>query len=478
MATQVDPQTTHAYKRRFLENPANFLDFPIEVVFSLDPAELNEIHLRHAKDRFAFGVEHIAMVRQLATQNEVSRIDSFDDLLPLLYSQDTFKSYPQSWLETGDFNRLNRWLGKLCAIDLRNVDASPCSLIEDWIKVLASESSIDLLISAGADGKAAFLPRTRDEWGVMHRVTLWNFQSSMTGRNGESLALRVGVDKAPLIHPGARGGARSWGRFLDFYEQTCGTGLVDAPLGYNDSDLLSLAGRIREASKKGEAGSLQINPGLLARKNEIARINADKPRRMEALMQRLGNDYRGRRIICYSSMQMLHDLATRLRDQNITGAFASDSFFFCGGGFADGKEPANWKQQAAAVLGIPETSIHVGYGMQEGLWATNQCPAGKFHIPVTVIPFVLDETNNQPLPRTGRQTGRFAFFDLLPTTSWGGYISSDRVTISWDRHCDCGRMGAFLDPDIGKVPERQDDKIGCAGTSGALEDATDFLLRT
>lgn len=478
MATQVDPQTSRTYKKQFRENLASFLDYPIEVVFSLDPAELDDIHLQHAKGKLASGIERIAMVRQLATQNEVSGIDCFDDLLPLLYSQDTFKSYPQSWLEAGDFNRLNRWLGKLCAADLTNVDASSCALIEDWIKTLANESSVDLLISAGADGKAAFLPRTHDEWRVMHRITLWSFQSSMTGPNGEDLALRVGVDKVPLIHPGARGGARSWGRFLDFYEQTFGTGLVDAPLGYNDSDLLSLAGRIREASKKGEAGSLQINPELLARKDEIARINADKPRRMEALMQRLSNDYRNRRIICYSSMQMLHDLATRLRSQNITGAFASDSFFFCGGGFADGKEPPNWKQQAATALGIPEASIHIGYGMQEGLWATNKCPAGKFHVPVTVIPFVLDETNNQPLPRTGRQTGRFAFFDLLPDTSWGGYISSDRVTISWDRHCDCGRTGAFLDPDISKVPERQDDKIGCAGTSGALEDATDFLLRT
>lgn len=478
MATRIDPEVSRTYGERFRRNPASFLDHPIDVVFSLEPAELDEIRLDLARDKVTSGIDRIAMVRQLAGQNEISTISSFDELLPLLYNQETFRSYPQSWLEAGDFNRLGKWLGKLCAVDLGGVDASHCDLIEDWIKALAAQSSIDLLISASGEGKAAFLPRTRDEWALMHRVTLWNFQSSMNAPDGTSLALRPGTDHVPLIHPGARGGARSWGRFLDFYEQTFGAGLVDAPLGYNDSDLLSLAGRIREASRKGEAGSLQIRPALLARKEEIARINADKPQRMEALMQRLGHEYRGRRIICYSSMQMLHDLAQRLRREGIRGAYAPESFFFCGGGFADGREPPDWKAEVAEVLGVPIDSIHVGYGMQEGIWASNLCPQGRFHVPVTIIPFVLDEVNGQPLPRTGRQTGRFAFFDLLPDTSWGGYISSDHVTITWDQPCGCGRTGAWLDAGISKVIERQDDKIGCAGTAGALEDATEFLLRT
>lgn len=470
MDTRIDPE-------RLRENPGSFLDYPIEAVYALQPEELDDIRLLLAQRRFATARDRIQMVRQLASQNQVSAITGFDDLLPLFYNHETFKSYPQSWLEAGDFKRLTRWLGKLCAVDLSAVDTSSCETIEDWIKALAQQSSVDLLISAGGDGKAAFLPRTREEWALVHAFTLWNFQSSMKGPHGESLALRPGVDKVLLIHPGARGGARSWGRFLDFYEETFGVGLVDAPLGYNDSDLLSLAGRIREASRKGEAGSLQINPRLLARKDEIARINAEKPQRIEALMQRMTRDYRGRRIVCYSNMQMLHDLATRLRKQGVKGAYTSDSFFFCGGGFADGKEPPNWKQDVAEVLGVPESSIHVGYGMQEGIWAMGLCNQGRFHVPVTLIPFVLDEVSDRPLPRTGRQTGRFAFFDLLPRTSWGGYITSDRVTLTWDRPCGCGRLGAYLDATIGKVIEKQDDKIGCAGTAGALDDAADFLLK-
>lgn len=470
---RIDPDVSNTYKQRFSEDPKSFLDYPFDVVFSLEPAELDEMRLRLAQQKFAAAKDNIGLVSRLAMQNEVASIDTFNDLLPVLYNQESFKGYPQSWLENGDFKRMTKWLGKLCAADLSAVDASSCELIEDWMQVLAQQSDVDLLVSAGADGKAAFLPRTRQEWAIDHGVSLWNFQSSL----GDAHALRPGVDKVPLIYPGARGGARSWGRFLDFYEETFGSGLVDAPLEYNDSDLLSLAGRIREASKKGEAGLLQINPALLARKDEIARINAEKPQRMEALMQRMLNEYRDRRVIFYGSMQLLYDLAMRFREQGVTAAYTSDSFFFCGGGFANGEQPPNWKEDVAEALGVSTDSIRVGYGMQEGIWSMQLCSHGKYHVPVSLIPFVLDETNDQPLPRTGRQSGRFAFFDLLPETSWGGYVTSDHITITWDQPCACGRKGAYLDAGISRVVEKQDDKIGCAGTDTALEDASDFLLK-
>ncbi len=474
MNTRLDQQASDEFKQRLAEDPISFLDYPAEVVFSLEPAELDEILLSLAQKKFAAAKDSIDMVSRLADQNQVSTIDSFNDLIPLCYNQENFKGYPLAWLDTGDFQRMTKWLSKLCAADLSAVDASSCELIEDWMRVLKEQSDVDLMMSAGAEGKASFLPRTREEWGIMHSFIYSGFTRSK-GPDGESLALRPGVDKVPLIYPGARHGVRSW-RFLDFYEETFGEGTVDAPLGYVDSDLVSLAGRIREASKKGEAGALQINPKLLARKDDVARSNAELPAQFGGLMDRLMNKYRGQRIIVYASMQMLYNLAQYFSSQGIKGAYSPDSFFFCGGGF-DGETPPNWKQEVVETLGILETQLRVGYGMQEGLWGMQACSHDKYHIPVTLIPFVLDEETDEPLPRTGQQTGRFAFFDLLPKTSWGGYITSDQVTVTWDQPCGCGYKGAYMETKISKVVSRQDDKIGCAGTSNAVEEATDFLLK-
>jgi hypothetical protein len=476
MSASFDQQAAVNFEDHLAQDAKNYIEYSQDVVFSLDPQALDTLQLGLLREKFAAAADGIAIVKQLAAQNEISSIESFDDLLPIFFNQETFRSYPQSWLETGDFKRMTKWLGKLCAVDLSAVDASACDSIEDWISVLKQQSSIDLMISAGGNGKAAFLPRTREEWATAARSTLWGIQMAMEKASGESLALRPGVDKVPLIYPGARSGVRSW-RFLNFYEETFGDDLVDAPLGYTDADLLTLAGRIREASRKGEAGSLQINPALLARKDEIARLNAEKPQRIEALMQRMLEDYRDQRVIFYSSMQMLYDLAMRFEKQGIKGAYSSDSFFFCGGGFMSGSEPENWKRDAAAALGIPESSILIGYGMQESLTGMQMCDHGKYHVPVTLIPYVLSEVTDQPLERQGTQTGRFAFFDLQAETSWGGYITSDRVTIHWDQPCACGHKGAYLDGTIGRVADLQDDKIGCAGTAGALDDAAEFLLK-
>lgn len=462
------------FKDAFAKNPRCVLDYSPDSLDAIAPGELDDIHLELARARFAGARERIAFIRQLAEINKIDRIDAFADLVPLFYTHEVFKSYPQSWLENGDFAKLTRWLGKLCAADLGHVDASDCALIEDWMKALIDQSEIDVQISTSADGKAAFMPRSHDEWALLQRMNLKGLKWAKNAQ-GEVTGLEPGVDRVPLIYLGARRGARSMSRFLDLYEETYGEGLVDTLFEYSDSDLLSLAGRIREASRKGEA--VQIKPELLARKDDIARINADKPKRMEALMQRMLNEYKGQRIFCFGTMQLVYDLAMRFREMGVTGAYASDSLFMCGSGFANGVEPPDWKREVVEILGVPDSAIRVGYSMQEALWSMNKCDHDKFHMPATIIPYVLDE-NDKPLPREGRQTGRFAFFDLLPETAWGGFATGDKVTATWDQPCGCGRKSAYLDSPITRIVTTQEDKITCAGTAGALEEATDFLLNS
>ena len=83
------------------------------------------------------------------------------------------------------------------------------------------------------------------------------------------------------------------------------------------------------------------------------------------------------------------------------------------------------------------------------------------------------------LPRSGTQTGRFACFDMLPDTYWGGLVTGDEVTMAgWDEPCDCGRRSPYLHGTIRRFSEIQggDDKINCAGAPEAHDRAMDFLL--
>lgn len=476
MQTLTDAPPRAKFADAFAERSDAYLEFDADEVHALDPAELDALKLAHAQRLFAQQRARIEMVDKQAHRAGISAIKTFDDLVPLFLSHETYRTYPQAWLEASDFTRMTKWLSKLVSKDLTGIDVSGEGTIEEWFSILADQAGMSVVI-CGAEGKATFLPRTNAERRSFYRAMFWAFNSTIRSIAGEDAVLKPGVDRVPLVHPGARTGSRTSELFLDLYTELFGDGLVDAALTHSDADLISLAGRIRAASAKGEAASLQIGAELSAKKERIKSINAANAAGSAAQVERLLTEYQGRRIIFYGTMQGLYDLAQKLRACGEI-AFTSDSFFFCGGGFAGGKTPDRWRETTAEALGTSPENIITSYGVIEGLFLMTSCRAGKFHVPVALVPFLLDEDSGEPLPRAGRQTGRFAFHDLTAQDSWGGFVTPDRLTIEWDGGCACGRKGAYVEPRIERVPDKDNDKIGCAGTTLALEEATDFIVRS
>ena len=66
--------------------------------------------------------------------------------------------------------------------------------------------------------------------------------------------------------------------------------------------------------------------------------------------------------------------------------------------------------------------------------------------------------------------------DLAYQQRWGGVLSGDEVTMTFDR-CACGRDGPFIDDDVRRYSEKEggDDKITCAGAPEAHDNALAFL---
>ena len=146
-----------------------------------------------------------------------------------------------------------------------------------------------------------------------------------------------------------------------------------------------------------------------------------------------------------------------------------------GGGFKGFKgAPADWESLLKRFFGIPR--ICSVYGMSETMATCPKCTEGHYHIPPYLLPMLLNE-KAEPLPREGSQTGRFALFDLLAETYWGGFISGDQVTIHWDEDCACGWTGPRIGPDIRRFSEMEggDDKITCAATQEAYKNFIDYV---
>ena len=89
---------------------------------------------------------------------------------------------------------------------------------------------------------------------------------------------------------------------------------------------------------------------------------------------------------------------------------------------------------------------------------------------------MLDPDSGQPKPRSGVQVGRAAYFDLVPDSYWGGFVTGDEVTAHWDV-CACRRTTPHIDAKIVRYSEKRsgDDKITCAAAADAHGAALDFL---
>jgi hypothetical protein len=124
-----------------IDAPERYVDTSYNMIFSITDEQRERLWIEGARRRFAEMRPKIAMLETLAARQGIDAIATLDDLAPLLFKASTYNSYPLSWLEKGDFERLTRWLDKLTAVDLSHVNMAGVELIEEWFAALAISAS-------------------------------------------------------------------------------------------------------------------------------------------------------------------------------------------------------------------------------------------------------------------------------------------------------------------------------------------------
>jgi hypothetical protein len=249
--------------------------------------------------------------------------------------------------------------------------------------------------------------------------------------------------------------------------------------GRLSSDMMLLAARHAAARRKGQLDQLQVSPELAARRAEFEAQQRDMPGYLIRFFDTVRSKLSGRRIFMMAPMTLLHRLAERGLSEGTRGIFGADSVIVSGGGGKGIVMPDDWQEPVKEFFGVPR--IHLLYGMSEMTGFFPMCEMGRYHCPPWIIPFILDPDSGKALPRAGTVTGCYAFFDLLPDSRWGGFVTGDEVTMTWDPACDCGRTAPYVHAGIRRLSDRKrsdsgEEKIGCAHTvGGAYEEALDFL---
>lgn len=464
------------YLTKLAEDPKSFVEGRYNAGFEVHGSELEDYYLAVAKKKFEDIKKKVPTLARLAEEQGVDAIEDLDDLVKVLFPHTVYKSYPLSYIEKNRFQKLTKWMNGLTSEDLSKVDASSCKSIDEWIDLLEEKTNLTLCHTSGTTGKLSFLPRNKIEARAPNILTRNMIRDWFGDNSGPDMI----EDPLPLVFPSYKRGYQTMIRAAQTQNEMFGITDENSLYLYDDklsADIASLGGRIKAAEARGELGQLEISPELIAKRDEFIEREKVKQQRTKAFYAEAVEHFGGRPIYMCAVWTMLYDAMSEAKAQGYSGIFGRDSVLITGGGNKGVELPEGWKEMIYEVTGFKRA--YELYGMSEMTTPFVQCEHGNYHIPPTIIPFVLDPITGEALPRTGEQVGRFAFLDTMPETYWGGFISGDEVSLSgYDNVCACGRKGAYVGAKVGRYSEKDggDDKINCAGAPEAHDKALEFLI--
>lgn len=461
-------------KNLFWENPSEYFENSYTNAHSIPQLELEALRLAGLKERFEQLRDRVPCLNKLANAEGINTIEEIEDVVPLLFVHNTYKSYPQQYLEQNQFGKLNQWLDKLTTHDLSKLELGESDRIDGWINALAEQTPIMPWVSSGTSGKMTFFPHSFEEMDRFARgypMTLlqdfgddpeqasaediheiWPFYRKPGGGMNHDFDLRIkymlGDDES---------------RFHAMFPST------------NSLDIRYLQTQMR-MSKLENWDQMDTSQELIEEGKRMEKEQAEMPSALGGFLSKSTDELRGKRVLMLGTWPMTYQMATLGLAAGKEGVFAPSSRILTGGGRKGTVLPDNWRDDVLRFTGVD--NLGGLYGMTELLGRHTQCRHGQIHLDPWVISLLLDPETSKLLPRVGRQTGRYAFYDLLADSHWGGLITGDKMTIEWSEPCACGASSAYIvDAEIGRWADARGgtDDILPPGNASAHEAAMAYL---
>ncbi len=465
-----------AAAQAFIKDPLTFFDMSYTKMHSVPRDLLWDLQTEALKLRFEDHRDRIPMLTRLADKQGINHIGEIDDILPLLFEHNVYKSYPGYLLETGEYGKLTRWLDRLTPYDLSKVDCSGCESIHGWLDMISAVTELDPITSSGTTGTMSFTPKDRSDWRTF---ILGGFRIQLLQKFGVQPTDDDLNDKLHVCWPTHADGHTAFYRSPMYYKEYFAKGsdahfhpMMNTP---GDTDLMYLAARLRAAQARGDS-RVNVPDSLLARRGELEAEELERPARVKAWIDKLVEDLGGERVFILAPAQLIYDVAKPALAEGRKCHFAPNSSVTAGTGGKGFNLPEDWEQVVDDFLNFGHEKYGYFYSFSEQCGMHVQCEHGRLHLTPWSIPLILDAETSELLPREGRQSGRAAFFDLAMNGAWGGLITGDQVEIDWS-DCPCGRTTAHLSDNITRFGMEQggSDKISCTATPEAHDDAMDFL---
>jgi hypothetical protein len=433
--------------------------------YALDHDEFASLRLLAANERFEQHRKAIRVLGKRAEDLGIDKLRSRHDLVPLMFSHTSYKTYPESFVRNKRWDRLSTWLDTVSAVSCRDVDMTGVGDVDEWVARLAAGGH-HLMATSGTSGKNSFLNHTA---GDIERV-------AFAGNR------HLGFPNPPLKMDNSR------------VVVSCGSG--DGP----SRQAFGHKGKCKYFGLPGVEYHVTATP-TLAELSEVATIRksiADATASPSDVAE-FENGARGRASRLTAAIEELATAVVRHRHEPMLfggiwpyawqimeagrrlgvapGEFHPDTLIGISGGTKGMVLPDDYREQIFGWF-APSRTFAV-YGMTEIATSLPMCEAKRYHLAPWMDLLLLDEsgqdllddggTNRSCVDTGGTATGRVAFYDPLYEGRWGAIVSGDKATVSYGR-CPCGRHGPVVHDDIARYGAGSaggDDKLVCASAVDA-----------
>jgi hypothetical protein len=425
---------------------------PFDVGFS----ELLPRQLAAINERFLDRIEKIKLLKNRAESGGITAVRTMSDVVPLLFAHTAYKSYPESFLIEGKWDRLAKWLDTVSTYRVPAISKESIDGLDQWLTQLEAQHHF-VSCSSGTTGKCAMMNGTTADLNFAGTSLLQAIVWSGLEPNHDRRMISLGqVASTPRN--------RATGRPM--------------------AEAFSLPGTTRFAPDVPPITIGEITEMVLLRKkmaegtakpSEIAHYEeqvAARQRSIESCIEQSANALIENRHLPLHIMGLygpLFQVAERVRSKGYSGKDFLENTSFISGGLKRAQLPTDYREYIFDTLNLSDERVCYAYGMQELNTTAPRCRAGRYHMAPWVMLLLLDESGERLIEptTTGEVEGRASFFDLSLDGRWGGIISGDKVRASW-APCACGNHSPSVDADIQRFADMAGgDKIACSGTIDA-----------
>jgi hypothetical protein len=432
---------------QFSDDPAGCFEGTVKSFHGLGRIELERLQLHAVSARFQDLRAKLPPLARLADATGIASFKSLDDVAPLLFPHSFYKSYDDILIDQGCYNDLTDWIQKLTTVDLRSVRQTDFATFDHWFDTLERKARLIVTHSSGTTGRMSLLPRSVTEVADNARyakLTAPDWTSNVDDARDSAHFSVIWTTFAQGQSAVARGASA----FQNGYAKTAADFYPTVP-GRLSADWHYFMMRVQRAEAAGHKLPM-ASPYVADRIGEMNDNHQANTKQTDEILDLMAGKLRGERILLVGAPFVLLELGQAGARRGLQNLLAPGSAIMTFGGLKGRSPEARMAETILRFSGV--ASLINLYVMTEANAALVACGHGYFHLYPWVVPYLFDPATGALLPRDGTRSGRFALFDLLAKTYWGGLVTADHVTLDW-APCPCGRGSARIHPDIGRFDD-------------------------